>query len=137
MHIETTSRLTHHAVMAMLSAAVQKAEELNQPQCIVIVDASGVTLGQLRMSGAKFISLKSAETKARTAASIGAPTHTIPQEVGPAIAAATQGQITRLTGGLPIVVDGHVIGGIGVGSGRPEQDLKVADAALEALMSGN
>ncbi|WEX91499.1 heme-binding protein (plasmid) [Sinorhizobium garamanticum] len=42
-------------------------QELRQPQCIVIVDASGVTLGQLRMRGARFLSLASAEAKARTA----------------------------------------------------------------------
>lgn len=41
-------------------------QELRQPQCIVIVDASGVTLGQLRMRVAILV-LASAEAKARTA----------------------------------------------------------------------
>ena len=39
----------------------------------------------------------------------------------------------NLPGGLPIIVDGHVIGGIGVGSGTGEQDREVANAALAAL----
>ncbi|MEM6617345.1 MAG: heme-binding protein [Pseudomonadota bacterium] len=125
--------LTHSAVLKMLAAAATKAEEIGQPQCIVIVDASGETLGQLRMTGAKFLSLKSARSKARTAASIGAPTTNIPEAVGPAIAAATQNEITRLGGGLPINLDGQILGGIGVGSGSPDQDIAVAEAALAAI----
>ena len=65
--------LTHAAVLEMLTAGVAKAEEIGQPQCIVIVDASGEPLGELRMTGAKYLSRKSARAKARTSASIGAP----------------------------------------------------------------
>ena len=133
MFIEETKRLTHHAVLAMLSAAVAKAEDIGQPQCIVIVDASGVVLAQLRMTGAKYLSLKSAQAKARTAASIGAASDAIPEKVGAAIAAATDGDVTRLGGGLPIIVDGSLVGGIGIGSGTPEQDIDVAQAALGAI----
>ena len=43
------------------------------------------------------------------------------------------GKRINLPGGLPIIVDGHVIGGIGVGSGTGEQDKQVANAALGAL----
>lgn len=117
----------------MLNAAVQKAEEIGQPQCIVIVDASGETLAQLRMTGAKYLSLKSARTKARTAASIGVPSSDIPEAVGPAIAAATGGAVTRLPGGFPIFIADELVGGIGVGSGSPEQDCDVAQTALGVL----
>ncbi|MEO0830327.1 MAG: heme-binding protein [Pseudomonadota bacterium] len=130
---EPTLRLTHAAALKMLEAAVAKAEAMGQPQCIVIVDASGETLAQLRMTGAKYLSLKSARTKARTAASIGAPTRDIPEAVGLAIAAATDGAVTRLPGGLPIRVDGQLVGGIGIGSGSGEQDIEVAEAALAVL----
>ncbi|MCG6884505.1 MAG: heme-binding protein, partial [Silicimonas sp.] len=110
-----------------------RAEEMAQPQCIVIVDASGETIAQLRMNGAKFLSLKSARAKARTAASSGQPSGTIPEAVGLLIAAATKGEVTRLEGGYPIVVDGVLVGGIGVGSGSPDQDTEVAMAALALL----
>lgn len=133
MYVEKSARLTNSAVLDMLNAAVMKAEELGQPQCIVIVDASGVTLGQIRMVGAKFLSLKSADAKARTAASIRAPSDAVPEAVGLAIAAATEGQMTRLGGGLPIFADGICLGGIGVGSGTPAQDKEVANAAIEAV----
>lgn len=136
MFTEKTLKLTHRAVLAMLDAAATKGEEIGAPQCIVIVDVSGETLGTLRMSGAKYLSLKSARAKARTAANIAGPTQGIPEDFGPLIAAATGGDVTRLTGGLPIVVDGHLVGGVGVGSGTPDQDTEVAEAALAALAKG-
>ena len=128
-----TKHITHAGVLAMLNAAVAAAEALGQPQCIVIVDASGEVLGEIRMTGAKFLSRKSARAKARTAASIGAPTTAIPEAARPHIAAATGGEVTGLGGGLPIRVDGVLLGGIGVGSGSPDQDIEVATAALMAV----
>ncbi|WP_425041605.1 GlcG/HbpS family heme-binding protein [Primorskyibacter sp. S187A] len=133
MHFIEEPKLTHGAVMAMLTAAIAQAETSGQPQCIVIVDASGALLGQIRMTGAKFLSLKSALAKARTAASIRTPSDAIPENVHLKIAAATAGDVTGLGGGLPILHKGHIVGGIGVGSGSPEQDKEVAQAALNAL----
>jgi uncharacterized protein GlcG (DUF336 family) len=126
-------RLTDAAVLAMLYQAADTATRLGQPQCIVIVDVSGETLGELRMQGAKYLSRASARTKARTAASIGAPSDTIPEAVRPHIAAATQGQVTGLGGGLPIRMEGQLVGGIGIGSGSADQDIAVAKAALAAI----
>ncbi|SFJ15455.1 GlcG/HbpS family heme-binding protein [Jannaschia pohangensis] len=129
----TARILTHHAALAMLQAAVAEAERIGQPQCIVIVDASCVTLAELRMTGSKPLSLRSARAKAQTAASIGDETTNIPDAVRPLIGLATEGAVTGLPGGLPIVVDGHLVGGIGVGSGNGEQDIAVARAALSAI----
>lgn len=85
------------------------------------------------MTGAKFFSRKSALSKSLTAASIGAPGAAIPEAVKPAIAAATDGSVTGLAGGLSIIVKGELLGGIGIGSGSPDQDLDVARAALNAV----
>ncbi|MEO0401013.1 MAG: heme-binding protein [Pseudomonadota bacterium] len=128
-----TQTLTDAAVLSMLQAAVAEAEAIGQPQCIVIVDASGELLGEIRMTGAKYLSRKSARSKARTSASIGAPSAAIPEAVRPHIAAATQGEMTGLGGGLPIYVGADLVGGIGVGSGSPDQDVAVGEAALSAI----
>lgn len=128
-----TQSLTHQGVMAMLDAAITKAENIGQPQCIVIVDASGELLGEVRMAGAKFLSRKSAMAKALTAASIRGASINIPTEVRPFIGLATDGVVTGLPGGLPIVMAGDCIGGIGVGSGTGDQDISVATAALKAI----
>ncbi len=130
---ETTLALTHQGSMAMLAAAIEKADQIGQPQCIVIVDASGAVHAQLRMTGAKFISLKSALTKARTAASNRSPSASVPESFRTPIAFATQGEVTGIAGGLPIIIDGQVIGGVGIGSGSGEQDMLVANAALAAI----
>ena len=115
--IEDTKRLTHAGAMKMLAAAIAKAEEIGQPQCIVIVDASGELIGEVRMTGAKFLSRKSARAKARTAASIAGPTTAIPEHMRTPLASATGGEITWLAGGMAIKSDGVHMGGIGVGSG--------------------
>jgi glc operon protein GlcG len=46
------------------------------------------------------------------------------------LALATAGRITNLKGGVPIIVEGQVLGGIGIGSGTGEQDREVALAAI-------
>lgn len=114
---ETRKSLTHIGVMAMMEAAIAEADSQGQPQCIVIVDVAGQLLGEIRMTGAKFLSAKSARSKALTAASLGVPTITLPEPVRPFIAAATGGDVTGLPGGLPITFDGEIVGGIGIGSG--------------------
>lgn len=128
-----TELLNHQGAKMMLTAAVDAAEHLGQPQCIVIVDASGQMIAELRMTGAKFLRRKSAKAKALTAASIGAPSTNIPEAVRPAIGAATDGCVTGLPGGLLIVIEGVVLGAIGVGSGTGPQDIEVAQAALAAI----
>jgi uncharacterized protein GlcG (DUF336 family) len=131
--IEPGARLSDSALLAMLTAATQTASAMGQPQCIVIVDASAVDLAVLRMAGAKVLSLRSARAKAQTAASTGRASHLVAEAVRPAIAAATDGAVTGLPGGLPIWRDGFLLGGIGVGSGTGEQDIEVAMAALAAI----
>lgn len=125
--------LTHVAALEMLAAGIAEADSIDQPQCIVIVDKSGETLASVRMTGAKYLSLLSAKSKARTAASIGVPSGDIPASVAPLVAAATRGEVTGLGGGLPIYFEGFPVGGIGVGSGSPDQDIAVATAAIATI----
>ena len=132
-HIIKTSRLTHSGTMTMLTAAIAMAEKIGQPQCIVIVDASGELLGEVRMTGAKFLSRKSAMAKAQTAASNNAPSANVPEALRLPFCLATGGKVTGLMGGLPIRLDGDMLGAIGVGSGTGDQDLEVAKAALTAI----
>lgn len=128
-----TFRLTHAATMQMLAAAIAKAEAMGQPQCIVIVDASGELLGEIRMSGARFLSRKSALAKALTAASIGAPSANVPEAMRAGLGMASGGAVTGLKGGLAIRIQGELVGGIGIGSGTGDQDVEVALAALAAI----
>ncbi len=126
-------KLTVEGALKLLSAAIAKAEEIGVPECISIVDAGGHLLAFARMDGAFVQSIDSSLMKAMTAASYGEPTGNIAAGIDLKLAIATQGKRINLPGGLPIIIDGHVVGGIGVGSGTGEQDRIVAEAALGAL----
>ena len=127
-------KLTCAGAMKLLQAAMAKAADMSIPQCISIVDAGGHLLAFARMDGAFSQSIDTSLIKAKTAASYGKPTGDIAAGVDLKLAIATRGQRTNLPGGLPIIVDDHVVGGIGVGSGPTgELDRQVASAALSAL----
>ena len=126
-------KLTTEGAMKLLNAAMAKATEIGVPECISIVDTGGHLLAYARMDGAFTMSFDSSLMKAMTAASYGDPTGNILAGVDIKLAIATQGKRINLPGGLPIIVDGQLLGGIGVGSGTGEQDRIVADAALAVL----
>lgn len=126
-------KLTHEGALKALAAAVVKATEMRVPQNISIVDDCGVLLAFVRMDGAKFISVETSRVKAVTAASSKRPTSGLETETAMNLAIASHGVMTNLKGGLPIIIDGHCVGGIGVGSGTGDEDVTVARAALAAL----
>lgn len=125
--------ITHETALKMLSAACDAARETGRDQCIVIVDTRCVVVASVRMDGGKVLSLRSATAKAMTAASNNAPTGGMPTEFAANLAAATDGAVTNLRGGLPIRFGGTPAGAIGIGSGTPDQDVAVAQAALAAV----
>jgi len=129
----TRQQLGEHAAMAMLAAAREKARALGVPQNIAIVDPAGHLLAFCRMDGAKFHSFDTALAKAVTAASTGAASGAAPPDAGVLVGITTRGRFTNMRGGLPAIVDGETVGAVGVGSGTPEQDVAVAEAALAAL----
>jgi len=126
-------KLSVDGAMKLLAAAMAKAAEIKVPECICVVDAGGHLLAYARMDGAFTMSYDSALVKAMTAASYGIPTGNIAAGIDIKLALATQGKRVNLPGGLPIVINGHLVGGIGVGSGTGEEDRIVANAALAAL----
>ena len=128
-----SAKLTFEGAQKLLSAAIAKAREINVPECIAVVDAGGHLLAFARMDGAFALSIDTALMKAMTAASYGIPTGDIAAGIDIKLAIATQGKRVNLPGGLPVIVDGHVIGAIGVGSGTGEEDRQVAAAALGAI----
>jgi glc operon protein GlcG len=132
-------RLTLEGARAILSAAEKRAREISVPMNIAVVDDGGHLLVFARMDGAKLSSIQVALTKARAAALRRAPS-------GPAMAAgdagvilslglslATDGKLTAIRGGLPLLVGGQCVGGIGVSAGSEDEDVQVAQAGVNAL----
>jgi glc operon protein GlcG len=126
-------KLTFEGAQKLLTAAIAKAREINVPQCICVVDSGGHLLTMGRMDGAFSLSIETALRKAQTAAAYGKPTGDIAAGLDLKLAIGTDGKRINLLGGLPVIVDGQVAGGIGVGSGTGEQDREVAAAALGAI----
>ncbi|MDO1584958.1 GlcG/HbpS family heme-binding protein [Rhizobium oryzicola] len=127
-------KLTHRGATLLLAAAVEAAEAMGVPQCIAVVDDGCNLMGFIRMDGSRVLSVESATRKAMTAATTGRPTGGISPDKALLLAEATSGKMTNLLGGLPLIIDGHIVGGIGVGSGTSEQDLQVAQAAVAAFL---
>ncbi len=128
-------KLTHEGALLLLNAAVEHARQMGVPQCIAIVDEGCNLMAFVRMDGARVLSIRSAQRKAMTAATTGKPTGGFDPSIELKLAAATDGDMVNLKGGLPIMTEGHVIGGIGVGSGTGDQDLEVAAEACKKFLS--
>ncbi len=131
--LHTRQELGEAAALKILDAARAKAAEIGVPQNIAVVDRGGRLLAFCRMDGAKFHSVDTSIAKAVTAASIKAATGGAPSEFAVQLGLATQGGFTNLKGGLPVVVDGETVGAIGVGSGKPDEDVAVAEAGVAAI----
>lgn len=131
--IKDTRSLTFEGGLKVLEAAVAEARRLGQPMCIAVVDQGGNLLAFGRMDGSKALSVISATAKARTAALSGEPTGGAHADVELQIALASDSQWTNLIGGLPVRVDGLVLGAVAAGSGSGSQDLAVARAGAAAI----
>jgi glc operon protein GlcG len=127
----------------VLESARKKAAALGLKCNIAIVDDGGHLLAFARMDGARPASAATAMTKAVSAATFRQETGPLPARGEPDLllslslqnaAAASGGKITTLKGGVPIVVDGQVVGAIGVGGGTGEQDVEVAKTGIQTLL---
>jgi uncharacterized protein GlcG (DUF336 family) len=120
----------------MIEAAVAKAKSLGVPQVVAILDESGMLKAFCRMDGAMLISIEVAQNKAYTAL-LGAPSQDFFKRIkdDPALVAGVPHipRIVTFGGGLPILIDGAIVGGIGVSGGSVEQDIACAQAALDAV----
>lgn len=132
-HFKTAVTLTHRGILSAITAAIEAAEAISVPQCIVVVDATGTVVASICMDGAMFLSLRTARRKAITAASTRRPTGDMDNTKSLRLAAATDGDFIALEGGLPVFIDHHLVGAIGVGSGTGDEDLIVARAAIAAI----
>jgi uncharacterized protein GlcG (DUF336 family) len=136
--VRQIASISRQAALEVLAAAERAAEAAGQRSAIAVVDAAGHLCAFARMDGAPVQGIQIAQDKAYTAAGFGMPTSRWPELMAEdaAIAAGAAAGIDRLVaigGGLPLVVDGHVVGGIGVSGGRWTDDVAVAEAGAAVL----
>ncbi|EDM71528.1 DNA polymerase III subunit delta' [Roseobacter sp. AzwK-3b] len=136
----TVKRLDLADAGILLAGARAKASDIGVPMCIAITDEGGNLVAFERMDGGKVTSITIAIDKSFTASGAKKATHeygTASQPGAPAygIASAISGRLMVVGGGLPVIVDGDVVGGIGVSSGTPAQDIEVAEAGIAAFLA--
>lgn len=131
-----TPPLTTALIQRVLAAAVARAGAIEVPMGISVVDAGGNLVGFIKMEGTFAHTNYTSFAKAYTAASLRRPSHDtgIPAPILSELASTTQGRLTGLPGGFPLVLDGQTIGGIGVGGGNAREDMDVAKAGAAALL---
>ncbi|QGA54011.1 heme-binding protein [Sulfolobus sp. E5-1-F] len=134
-------RLTLDEAKILIEGGELKAKELGISVNIAIVDDEGYLIAFHRMDDARIIGIETAINKAFTSALSRRPTRVYSESAQPGkpsygIQNMFNGRFTILKGGLPIEVDGKVIGGIGVGGAySSDQDEEIARAALNYLKS--
>ncbi len=129
--------ITLAQAQALVDAAQQKAAEIDTLMNIAVVDAGGNLKAFARMDGAWLGSIDISMRKARTARFFDMNTGDIgalSQPGGPLynIEVSNTGLIT-FPGGIPLKLNGEVVGGIGVSGSSVEDDHAVAEAGANAL----
>ena len=133
--MQTKPYLTHADTQRILAAAAAQAQSRQWAVTIAVVDDGGHLLGLQRLDGAPPVSAHIAPAKAHTAA-LGRRESKLYEDVinGGRVsflsAPAIQGM---LEGGVPIVVDGHHIGAVGVSGVKSNEDAEIARAGIAAL----
>ena len=118
---------------AVLQAANKNAHERNAPSAIAVVDPAGDLLAFQRMDGVRPASADLAIGKARTAARLQRPTAEIEDNINRGRTAFITAGIAALRGGVPISVNGQVVGAVGVAGLSSQTDTEIANTAAAAL----
>jgi glc operon protein GlcG len=134
--VRTRRIIDNEGTDAVLAAAEQEAIAKGHRVVIVVVDPSGEVMALRRTPGAQIASSRVAVDKARTAAIFVRPSREIEQQVtaGRLGALALHGA-AALTGGIPLKVDGEVVGAIGTSGETPDEDESVSTAGAAASFS--
>ena len=123
---------------AVIAAAEQEANAHGHRVVIAVVDPHGELIELRRTAGAQIASSRVAVDKARTAAIFVRPSREIEEQVtnGRLGALALHGA-SALTGGIPLRVDGEVVGAIGTSGETPDEDeaISIAGASTEFSVS--
>ena len=136
----TIKRLSLDDARIVIAGARAKAEEIGVAMCIAVTDESGQLIAFERMDGGKITSTIIAQDKAYTAAGAKRTTQSYGEASQPGkpaygIHSAIGGRLLVVAGGIPVLLDGDVVGAVGVSSGTPAQDAECAQAGIDALLA--
>ncbi|WP_232821036.1 heme-binding protein [Dyella sp. C11] len=136
----TCQTLTLGDAKRMIAAAEAKAVAFGIPYNIAVVDSAGHLLAFVRQDGALIGSIDLAIGKAVTARIFDKSTDDLAQlsQSGRplfGIQETNAGKVVIFGGGIPVKIDGNIVGAVGASAGTVQQDIAVAEAAIAALLS--
>ena len=135
------TRITVESVVdTVVEACEQEAKRLGIPVVIAIVDASGSLVYQRRMERALGVSRELAPNKAYTAVAFRCGTEKLGAVVQPGtplygIETMVKRPIVLFGGGEPLMLENHLIGGLGISGGTVKEDVLIVNAGLRAFQS--
>ena len=123
--------------LALLSRVRDEALSRDLSLAIAVVDDGGHVVASQRMDGAALGAMKLAVGKAYTSVLWGAPTGDFMQSTQPGGDDwgwnSTDPQIVVYAGGLPLLVDGELVGGVGASGASAADDAECVSAAVRSL----
>lgn len=130
--------LTLELAKKMVEQAEMEAKRIGVPMVISIVDEGGHLVACHRMDNALLVSVELAQNKAWTAVALKMPTHELtPLSVPGAelygIHTSNNGRVVLFGGGIPLADGKNVVGAVGVSGGSVQQDIQVAQAAVQVF----
>jgi len=128
--------VTHEQARKAVAAAVAEGRKINVPMAIAVVDNAGQLVAFERMDNTQTASVGIAQDKAMSAAMYRRSTKAFQDALaggGAGLRILNLRGASAVEGGLPLVIDGKIAGGIGVSGGSPEQDGVVAKAGTDGL----
>jgi len=132
--VTTKKSLTLEGAKQAIAAAAAEAKKAGATGVIAVVDEGGNLMALERIDGTFAAGATISIGKARTAVLFKKPTKFFEDVIGKGRFAMTAVDFTPLQGGIPIIVDGQVVGGIGVsGASSAQQDEEFAIAGANAL----
>ena len=137
-YVVATARLSYAGARVALEAAVDKAAALGVPVNVSVCDDGGHQVAFARMDGAPLLSADIAADKAFSVVAVsGRPTSRwfdlIKEEPALREGIVHRDRLVIFGGGVPLVVDGHLVGAVGVSGGTADQDVEIASAGAAAL----
>src|SRR5919197_1853302 len=135
-YVRTRRIIDDSGADAVIAAAEAKAREQGSRVVIAVVDPHGELIQMQRTPDAQIASSRVALDKARTAAIFVRPSREMEEQVtnGRLGALALHGA-SCLTGGIPLKVDGEVVGAIGTSGETPDEDESISIAGAQAKFS--
>ena len=134
--LHTPPSINHEGAIHALAAGIAAAGRRNAPVSVAVVDSAGHLLAFERLDGAIIVSIDAAVQKARTAAQAGVNTRLLQELVDremPSLLAVRQ--LMAAPGGVPVMLDGVVVGGVGASGAALHEDEAVAQAGADAIIT--